>query len=150
MKHFDVYESAFSNKIVLLENSQRDPGLIRPRVLASAQITSPSNGAESDSFGQWWFFLTFPAAWLCGLGIWNVIYRQEQQALWRQSPAGPLGSKLHLDVQELLARSLSSGKATLQKHRNKRPFGDKIFLLGASFCVRMSIWHRTLLAVWSY
>lgn len=53
MKHFDVYESAFSNKTVSSENSQRDPPLIRSGAL-DAFPTSLSRGAvlESDLSGR--------------------------------------------------------------------------------------------------
>lgn len=36
--------------------------------------------------------------------------------MWSWSPASLLGCELQLDLQELLARSLPSGKATLQQH----------------------------------
>lgn len=50
MKHFDVYESAFSNKP---ENSQGDAALIGPRALAAVQA-SPRRGAvvQGDLSGR--------------------------------------------------------------------------------------------------
>lgn len=53
MKHFDAYESAFPNKTVSFENSQRDAALIRLRALAAAQA-SLRHGAvvENDLSGR--------------------------------------------------------------------------------------------------